>query len=189
MSSCNCNNPWHDKWCPSFIPNTPAALCPGQEPCVGEICEEKISTDCVLYTGPDVPCYGITNGMTVTEILLLILQHINPQCTTTSSTTTTTTIPPTTTTTTLVDCQCVNFTNTNESDSQGVSYVNCVGEGQVVVIDPSVTISVCMRMAVTPVVGPDITISYCEIACTDDETCGACTTTTTIPVTTTTTLI
>jgi hypothetical protein len=180
--SCNCNNPWHYPWCPSFL--APADPCPD-----GPSCDEQISSDCVIYTGPDLECYGITTGMTVTEILLLILQHINPQCTTTTSTTTTTTIPPTTTTTTLVDCQCVNFTNTNESDSQGVSYVNCAGEGQVVVIDPSVTISVCMRMAVTPVVGPDITISYCEIACTDDETCGACTTTTTIPVTTTTTLI
>ena len=101
MSSCNCNNPWHDKWCPSFIPTTPADLCPGAEPC-----EEKISTDCVLYTGPTLECYGITTGMTLTQVLTILYNIAFPQCTTTTTTespiTTTTTELPITTTTTII---------------------------------------------------------------------------------------
>lgn len=88
--SCNCGNPWHDKWCPSFIP-TPAEQCPGGEPC-----DEQVSTDCVIYTGPDLPCYGVTSGMTITEVLDILYHAIYPHCntTTTTSTSTTTTLNP-----------------------------------------------------------------------------------------------
>lgn len=80
--SCNCGNPWHDKWCPSFIP-PPAELCPDGEPC-----EEQVSTDCVIYTGPDIDCYGITTGMTVTQVLGILYDIIYPNCNTTTTTTT-----------------------------------------------------------------------------------------------------
>jgi hypothetical protein len=79
MSSCNCNNPWHDKWCPSFLP--PAETCPDGEPC-----DEQVSTDCVIYTGPSIPCYGITTGMTVTQLLSILYSSIYPNCSTTTTT-------------------------------------------------------------------------------------------------------
>ena len=91
MSSCNCNNPWHDEWCPSFLP--PAQPCSG-----GEACEEQVSTDCIIYTGPNIPCYGVTTGMTITEVLDILYQALYPTCITTTLT------PPTTTTTTLAPC-------------------------------------------------------------------------------------
>jgi len=87
--SCNCGNPWHYDWCPEFL--APAEACPA-----GPKCDELVSTDCVLYTGPDIPCYGITTNMTITEVLDILYHAIYPNCltTTTSSTSTTTTLNP-----------------------------------------------------------------------------------------------
>jgi hypothetical protein len=79
MSSCNCNNPWHDKWCPSFLP--PAETCPDGEPC-----DEQVSTECVLYTGPNLPCFGITTNMTMTEVIAILYNYIYPNCNTTTTT-------------------------------------------------------------------------------------------------------
>ena len=89
--SCNCGNPWHYGWSADFL--QPADPCPG-----GPECVDKISTDCVIYTGPDLPCLGITTDMTLTEILHILYEGIYPNCfttttTSTTSTTTTTTVP------------------------------------------------------------------------------------------------
>lgn len=49
-------------------------------------CQEIFSTDCIIYTGPDLPCYGITTNMTLTEILEIIYQGVYPNCVTTTTT-------------------------------------------------------------------------------------------------------
>ena len=60
--------------------------------CVGgEPCDIAITSDCTIYHGPDLPCYGITTGMTLSEIIQVTLGLLNtyyPGCTTTTSTTT-----------------------------------------------------------------------------------------------------
>lgn len=77
--SCNCGNPWHYSWCPEFL--QPAEACPA-----GPKCDEEISTDCVLYTGPDLPCFGITHGMTISEVISILYHYIYPNCITTTTT-------------------------------------------------------------------------------------------------------
>jgi len=77
--------------------------CPDFDPC-----EEKITSDCVVYMGEDLECFGIYTGDSATTIIGHILEQLLPNCTTTStttSTTTTTTIDPTL-------CYCITFTNT-----------------------------------------------------------------------------
>lgn len=90
--SCNCANNCHDAFCPQYLQ---AVTTPCNEPG----CDQQLTTDCVIYTGPDIPCLGLTTGMQLTEILLSILYDLHPECnpittTTTTSTTTTTTAAP-----------------------------------------------------------------------------------------------
>lgn len=93
MSSCTCNNWEYNLPCCCSDSTTTTThtttLCPG-----GELCDEAYLSDCVIYKGPNLDCYGIHTGMTVTEIIQILINQL-PGCTTT----TTTTIAPTTTTT------------------------------------------------------------------------------------------
>jgi hypothetical protein len=81
--------------CPETITTsttTTTTTCEGAEPC-----DAAYQSDCVIYTGSDLACYGIIAGMSVTEIIEILIAQL-PQCTTTtttttSSTTTTTTLP------------------------------------------------------------------------------------------------
>lgn len=83
--SCNCNNNCHEQWCPQYLQ---AVTVPCDEPG----CDQQLTTDCVIYTGPDIPCLGLTTGMQLTEILLGILYELHPECN--PGTTTTTTAEP-----------------------------------------------------------------------------------------------
>lgn len=88
--SCNCNNNCHDTFCPQYLQ---AVTTPCDEPG----CDQQLTTDCVIYTGPDLPCLGITTGMQLTEILLSILYELHPECQGITTTTTTNIITTTTT--------------------------------------------------------------------------------------------
>jgi len=68
---------------------TTTTLCPD-----AIICEEAYQSDCIIYNGPDLTCYGITSGSTVTQILNIIIAQLDP-CTTTTTTTTTVCVRPT----------------------------------------------------------------------------------------------
>lgn len=72
---------------------TTTTLCIGGEPC-----EEAIDPRCIIYNGPDLPCYGIQTGDSAADILQIIINNF--ACITTTSTSTTTTSTTTTTTTT-----------------------------------------------------------------------------------------
>ena len=108
--SCSCTHIdyWNPCQCGASVVNittttTTTTLCPDGEPC-----EESIDLNCIIYCGPDIPCWGVQNGQTAQQILGLVIEAASgcgiptttTTSTTTSTTTTTTTIPPTTTTST-----------------------------------------------------------------------------------------
>ena len=93
--ACGCNNSYYNLPCccpPAKVgttTTTTTTLCPD-----AIICEEAYQSDCIIYNGPDLTCYGITSGSTVTEILNIIIAQLDP-CTTTTTTTTTACVRPT----------------------------------------------------------------------------------------------
>jgi hypothetical protein len=42
-------------------------------PCIGEPCDETFDPRCVIYNGPNLPCYGITTGMSAADIMAIII--------------------------------------------------------------------------------------------------------------------
>lgn len=196
--SCNCGNPWHYGWCPDFL--QPADPCPG-----GPQCVDKISTDCVIYTGPNLPCIGITTNMTLTEVLHILYEGIYPQCFTTTSTTTirptttTSTTRAATTTTTTQAIQCFCYTAYNPTaGSLLMTWTNCSnGVLTSQSVAPGGTFHRCSRTPMTGQTGLIITggtaacvgsnPAECANISTTTTTAGPTTTTTTASGTTTTT--
>lgn len=75
--ACSCNNSYYNL--PCCCPTEPATtttttLCPD-----GTICEEVIQSDCVIYNGFDLSCYGIEQGVSLTSILQTLLDLL-PGC-------------------------------------------------------------------------------------------------------------
>jgi hypothetical protein len=88
--------------CPTCIPylDDPALCVDCQD---GTQCVSIFTTDCVIYNSDDLLCYGVEKGSTLTEVLLILLKFVFPEChttTTTSTSTTSTTTQYITTTTT-----------------------------------------------------------------------------------------
>ena len=87
--ACGCNNSYYSL--PCCCPQAPAGttttttttLCPDAIPC-----EEAYKSDCIIYNGPDLACYGIRTGDSVTDIINIIIAQLDPCTTTTTSTTT-----------------------------------------------------------------------------------------------------
>jgi hypothetical protein len=108
--SCNCNAKYDNKIpCCCSTGTTVVCTttqCPNTQPC-----NETVETNCVIYN-KEHDCIDITSGMTVTEVVDIILNKLNLiDCTTT--------IAPV--------CQCYLLTNNsgNEGDNIGYSYYNC----------------------------------------------------------------
>jgi len=75
--ACSCNNSYYNLpyYCPTVpLTTTTTTLCPD-----GTVCEEVIESDCVLYTGFELACYGISQGSTLTEIIEELLDLL-PDC-------------------------------------------------------------------------------------------------------------
>lgn len=75
--ACSCNNSYYNL--PCCCPTVPATtttttLCPD-----GTICEQVIESDCVLYTGFDLACYGILQGTNLTSVIQTLL-NLLPDC-------------------------------------------------------------------------------------------------------------
>jgi hypothetical protein len=151
-----------------------------------------VNSDCVIYTGPSNPCYGILSGYTGTDIIAqLLLQSANctpPVPTTTTSTTTTSTTSTSTTststtstTTTAAPINCYKLINTFPNTSVSVSYITEAGGSGTIPISGGGTAYKC-GISVTPTLG--VIISNLGL-CSDD--CVAPTTTTTTSTTTSTT--
>ena len=83
---------------------TTTTICPAQP------CDQSIETDCIIYDN-DHDCIGITSGMTVTEVVDIILDKLNLiDCTTT--------VPPT--------CGCYLLIN-NDGATKTYQYTPCGG--------------------------------------------------------------
>lgn len=78
MSYC-CTNALNGLYCSCTKPFGLSTGCTTHCP-DGETCETIYSSDCILYTGPDIDCYGITNGMSITEIVEILISYF-PSCT------------------------------------------------------------------------------------------------------------
>jgi hypothetical protein len=81
--SCNCSCSSANLPCccptPSVNTTTTSAPCPD-----GTLCDEVVSSDCIVYNGVSVPCYNIANGSTVTDLLQVLIAKLGP-CTTTTT--------------------------------------------------------------------------------------------------------
>lgn len=72
--ACSCNNAYYNLpcCCPvEELTTTTTTICVDGEPC-----EEAYNSDCVIYNGDTLNCLGITPGMSVTEIIQIILSQI-----------------------------------------------------------------------------------------------------------------
>jgi len=50
--------------------------------CIGEPCDEIIDPKCIIYNGPEIPCWGIQTGDSAADILDIIIGLL---CTTTTT--------------------------------------------------------------------------------------------------------
>lgn len=166
---CNCRNKCHEPGCPVGM-TAPEGNC--EEPS----CEQILATDCVIWTGDDLECYGITSGMTLTEILIILLQHCFPEC---QTTTTTTAAPP--------ECTCYTVANNAgpSAPTRMVEYLDC--EGNVISdgVDPGDSITFCAQ-TLSVITSLTVTVNG---SCETDQDCLPTTTTTTAAPTTTTTTV
>lgn len=184
---------------------TTTTLCPN-----GELCEEVVDPRCIIYNGPDIPCYGIKTGDSAADILDIIITYFNcltttttteipittttsttttstsTTSTTTSTSTTTTTIEPTTTTTTTILCNCYTVTATADCYA---SWINCDGTpGSYNDFGKEPSITICLQEGSLEVTG---LFPLCDPTIVNNGPCtgsGDCTTTTTTEATTTTTI-
>jgi hypothetical protein len=149
--SCNCSAKYDNKvpcCCSQGIP----LVCTTTTCKDAQVCDKTVESDCVIYTGPNISCSGITTGMTVTEVMDVILEQLN-----------------------LINCSyCWNVTN-NGSISTTFDYVDVNG---VTVTYPNsvpagATVQVCGRSVDTTNVTPT-QIGRCSVC--------VLTTTTTAPV-------
>lgn len=67
IPNCSCNN-----CCPPVNPPTP----PPAPSCAGTSCTELYDGKCVLYTGTNIDCFGITTNMTFNSIVQAIAQTL-----------------------------------------------------------------------------------------------------------------
>lgn len=177
--SCNCGNPWHDKWCPEFL--QPAEACPA-----GPKCDEETSTDCVLYTGPNLPCFGITNGMTITQVIAILYNYIYPNCNTTT-TTSTTSLPTTSTTSSTTIAPATTTTTTISGTTTTTTIVPTTTTTTNLGPIPTTTSSTTTSTSTTT--SSTTTTTTIEPTTTTTTTSSTTTTTTSFPTTTTTTTV
>lgn len=80
--SCNCNNSYYNLpcCCPTEpLITTTTTSCPD-----GTICDEVMQSDCIIYNGYDLGCYGIAPGSSLTTILQTLILLL-PGCSTTTT--------------------------------------------------------------------------------------------------------
>jgi hypothetical protein len=94
--------------CGCKVTTTTTCIPVAEKPCM-IYCDDLLLSECIVYDGPDLSCYGVNNGDTLEKILNLVIEKINLDASSCSYgnaamieriTTTTTTAAPTTTTST-----------------------------------------------------------------------------------------
>jgi hypothetical protein len=66
--------------CEPCQPECPEVEIPPAPPCDGEPCAEVVLGPCVRYTGPAIPCVGITTGMNFNAVVQLLAAKICECC-------------------------------------------------------------------------------------------------------------
>jgi len=85
--SCNCNAKYDNK-IPCCCSTGTAVVCTTTQCPDAQPCNETVETNCIIYNGNQYDCVGITSGMTVTEVMDVILDKLNLiNCTTTTAST------------------------------------------------------------------------------------------------------
>lgn len=117
-NNCNCNTNPCNCGCKSTTTTTCMPVSP--EPCY-DLCDEVIVSDCVIYDGPNLDCYGIKNGDSVKSIFKIIFDKLNVTNCSCSFTSVIANwvpaIPPTTTTSTSTSTTTSTSTSTSTSSS------------------------------------------------------------------------
>lgn len=147
------------------------------------MCEQQLSTDCIIYSGPDNECYGIQNGDTLTTVLEILLDQAFPNCNTlTTTTTTSTTTTTTSTTTTAVPCVCYNvgYVGSSFGLSDTFTYLDCYRQSRTVTMSNGTNVVVC---AIQGSMTFDFYFNNAVAIQVDPYYCGGCTTTTTTTTT------
>ncbi len=74
--SCNCNAKYDNK-VPCCCSQGSPLVCSTTTCADAQKCDKIVESDCVIYSGPNIPCAGVTSGMTVTEVMDIILEGVN----------------------------------------------------------------------------------------------------------------
>jgi len=74
--SCNCNAKYDNK-VPCCCSQGSPLVCTTTTCADAQPCDQTIESDCVIYTGPNIACSGVTTGMTVTQVMDIILEGVN----------------------------------------------------------------------------------------------------------------
>ena len=69
-----------NQYCHPCTEPTPCVPAPPPPDCIGEPCEEIVLDTCVRYTGPAIPCLGITTGADLSQVLQIIAARLCDCC-------------------------------------------------------------------------------------------------------------
>lgn len=69
-----------NQYCKPCNDPQPCVEVPAPPDCIGEPCDEIVLDTCVRYTGPDIPCLGITTGTNINQIVQIIAARLCDCC-------------------------------------------------------------------------------------------------------------
>jgi hypothetical protein len=123
--ACNCGAKYDNK-VPCCCSQGSPLVCTTTTCADAQPCDQTIESNCVIYTGPNIACSGVTTGMTVTQVMDIILEGVN-----------------------LINCSyCWNVTNTGGSQTE-FDYIDADGNTiNYPAIAAGATVQVCGRSVV-----------------------------------------
>ena len=76
--SCCCSyivDTWNPCSCECGCASTTSTSTTTTTTCAGQPCDVVMDPNCIIYNGPDIPCYGINTGDTAADILQIIINN------------------------------------------------------------------------------------------------------------------
>lgn len=76
--SCCCSyivDTWNPCSCECGCASTTSTSTTTTTTCAGQPCDVVMDPNCIIYNGPDIPCYGIQTGDTAADILQIIINN------------------------------------------------------------------------------------------------------------------
>ena len=86
--SCCCSyivDTWNPCSCECGCASTTSTSTTTTTTCAGQPCDVVMDPNCIIYNGPDIPCYGIQTGDTAADILQIIINNFACITTTTAA--------------------------------------------------------------------------------------------------------